>query len=127
MTKITDEASKSDGHSNKGQFRPGRSGNPRGRPKGPLTLRSELEQILKERIGVREGGKQKRISRREALFLKLVEQALHGDLKAASTIIGLLVKLEPKAAEQAAPSETLSDDDNEIVADFLRGHQQVIP
>ena len=43
------------------------------------------------------------------------------------TIIGLLVKLEPKAAEQAAPSETLSDDDNEIVADFLRRHQQVIP
>jgi hypothetical protein len=109
--------------SDRGRFRPGRSGNPRGRPKGSRSLRSELAGILKERIGVREGGKHKRISRQHALLLKLLEQALGGDIRAASTIINNQLKLEPQGPEQAAPDRTLSDDDAEIVADFLRRNQ----
>lgn len=112
-----------DNPSDRGRFKPGCSGNPRGRPKGSRSLRSELAGILKERIGVREGGKHKRISRQHALLLKLLEQALGGDIRAASTIINNVLKLEPQGTEQVAPDRTLSDDDNEIVADFLRRNQ----
>ena len=109
--------------SDRGRFRPGRSGNPRGRPKGPRSIRSELAGILKERIGVREGGKHKRISRQHALLLKLLEKALGGDIRAATTIINNMLKLEPQGPEQAVPEGNLSVDDREIVADFLRRNQ----
>jgi hypothetical protein len=86
-------------------------------------LRSELAEILKGRIAVREAGQPKRISRQQALLLRLLEKALSGDVRAASTIMGIVLKLEPQAPEQAVDNEALSDDDNEIIADFLRRNQ----
>jgi hypothetical protein len=83
-------------------------------------LRCELAGILQERIGVREGGKQKRISRQRALLLRLLEKALSGDIRAASTIMSIVLKLEPKPNEQVIHDEPISDDDTEIIADFLR-------
>jgi hypothetical protein len=123
MAKTTDNSADNNNPSNRGRFQTGQSGNPRGRPRGSRTLRTELAQILKERIGVSEAGKRKRISRQQALLLKLLEKALRGDIRAASTIIGFVLKLEPKTAEQAAPNRALSVDDNEIIADFLRRNQ----
>ena len=107
----------------RGRFKPGRSGNPRGRPKGSRSLRNELAGILKERIAVREGGKHRRISRQHAMLLKLLEKALGGDIRAASTIINNVLKIEPQGPEQAVPEGDLSADDHEIVADFLRRNQ----
>ena len=69
---------------------------------------------------MREAGKQKRISRQQALFLRLLEKALSGDIRAASTIMSIVLKFQPKPNEQAAHDESISDDDNEIVADFFR-------
>ena len=80
-------------------------------------------QILQGRIAVRESGKRKRITRQQAVLLSLLEKALRGDIRAASAILSIMLKLEPQGPEQAAPDGTLSDDDNEIVADFLRRHQ----
>jgi hypothetical protein len=37
--------------------------------------------------------------------------------------MGIVLKLEPQAPEQAVHNEALSDDDNEIIADFLRRNQ----
>jgi hypothetical protein len=101
---------------------PGRSGNPRGRPTGSHTLRTELEQILKQQIAVRESGKRKRLTRRQALLLSLLERALRGDVRAATAVMTIALKLQPNGAEQAAPVD-LSEDDHEIVADFLRRNQ----
>jgi hypothetical protein len=69
---------------------------------------------------VREAGKQKRISRQQALLLRLLEKALSGDVRAASTIMTIMLKLEPKPNEQVVRDDSISDDDHEIVADFLR-------
>ena len=38
------------------RFKPGQSGNPKGRPKGAKGLRTELKEELSERISVTEGG-----------------------------------------------------------------------
>ena len=45
-----------------GRFKPGQSGNPRGRPKGTLNLKTDLQQELAERISVREGDRQLTVS-----------------------------------------------------------------
>ena len=50
----------------------------------------------------------------------IFDEALRGDIRAASTIFGTTIKLGVDAPEQNGPDGALSDDDNEIVADFLR-------
>jgi uncharacterized protein DUF5681 len=124
MSKIPDESGAgSRKPPRKGQFKLGASGNPGGRPKGSRTLRAELMKILKERIAVRESGKRKQITRQEAMLLTLLEKALRGDVRAASMIMNIVLRLEPNESEKAAPDEALAEDDIEIVAAFLRRNQ----
>ena len=101
------------------RFKPGESGNPRGRPKGTRNLGTDLKDILGRRVSIREDGKERRISRQEALLLSLYNKALRGDVRAAIAIINMLSKLAPSSAEPPeAPS--LSENDERILADFLR-------
>ena len=50
------------------QFKPGRSGNPKGRPKGSRNLATDLAAELGEQITVREEGRSRRISKQRALI-----------------------------------------------------------
>jgi hypothetical protein len=54
------------------RFKPGTSGNPRDRPKGTRNLGTDLTDILKRQVSVRENGKERRISRQAAMLLKLL-------------------------------------------------------
>ena len=45
-----------------GQFKRGKSGNPKGRPKGSQKLATDLAAELNEQITVREDGKARRVS-----------------------------------------------------------------
>lgn len=101
------------------QFKPGQSGNPRGRTKGFRNLGTDLTGILGRRISIREDGKERRISRQEALLLSLYNKALHGDVRAATAIITMLAKLAPSST-QAPEAQPLSQADELIIADFLR-------
>ena len=51
----------------KGQFKPGQSGNPRGRPKGSRNIRSYVQRLLDAPILVNENGKTRRMPRGEAI------------------------------------------------------------
>jgi hypothetical protein len=46
-----------------GQFKKGKSGNPRGRPRGSCNLATDLNAELSEQITVREDGRSKRVSK----------------------------------------------------------------
>ena len=78
------------------QFKPGQSGNPKGRPKGSRNLRHAIEQMLTDKITVREGDNVRRVTRLEAVLLKQLTQALKGDLRAiqaayaSASALGLL-------------------------------------
>jgi hypothetical protein len=107
-----------------GQFKPGNSGNPSGRPKGSRNLRTDLTQLMKKKIAVRENGKSRSISRQEAMLLRLYDKALHGDVKAATSIINMIMKLDPTSSSENLIKEATSETDKEIISDFLRRHQQ---
>jgi hypothetical protein len=65
-----------------GQFQKGRSGNPRGRPKGSKDFATLLKAALDEMITVNENGRPSRRSKKEVMTKVLVNKAVKGDLRA---------------------------------------------
>jgi hypothetical protein len=66
------------------QFKPGRSGNPKGRPQGSRNLATDLAAELGEPITVREDGRHRRVSKQRALIKSLMAKSLQGDVRAAA-------------------------------------------
>jgi len=75
------------------QFKKGQSGNPRGRPKGVKNLTTDLKEELSERMILREGNKEKRVSKQRALVKSLTAKAIKGDTRAANALIDLMLRL----------------------------------
>lgn len=73
-----------------GRFKKGKSGNPKGRPKGSTNFLTILEKELNQSIVVNENGKKKTITRMQAMVKRIVAGALQGDLKALMTLFEIL-------------------------------------
>jgi hypothetical protein len=71
------------------RFKPGQSGNAKGRPKGRKKMFALLQDALDKRILIREGDSVRKVSTREAIILALMSKALKGDTKTFATIIAL--------------------------------------
>jgi hypothetical protein len=76
-----------------GQFKRGKSGNPKGRPKGTLKLATDLAAELNEQITVREDGKSRRVSKQRALIKSLMAKALQGDVRANAAVLALCARV----------------------------------
>ena len=71
------------------RFRPGQSGNPKGRPKGVHNFRTDVQATLKAPVKVTREGKRRKLSTQEAALLRLREKALGGDARALDRLLGL--------------------------------------
>ena len=87
------------------RFKPGKSGNPKGRPKGSLNLATDLSAELGEQITVREGGRQHRISKQRALVKSLMAKALQGDVRATTAVLALYARVISEPEEEGRPIE----------------------
>lgn len=104
------------------QFKKGQSGNPNGRPKGAKGLNSIVKQHLLERVAVRTGKGTKRITRIEALVLKLLEAAGNGEHRALVQLMSMYADAVPEVTtEQSALGESsrMTETDEAILAQFL--------
>jgi hypothetical protein len=99
-----------------GQFKPGSSGNPAGRPKGSKNLRTDLEQEMSERIQVTEGGKSITVTKRRAVLKRITNKAMNGETAAARVLFNLMVGLE-QVDVQDQQAEPLEEEDLEILAE----------
>lgn len=72
------------------RFKPGQSGNPAGRPKGVKNFASILRKALNAKVVVAENGRQRRITKLEAMTTQLVNKATQADLNAMRLLTGLL-------------------------------------
>ena len=70
------------------QFKPGASGNPRGRPRrDPVAVSEVIKTTLNAPVQYREHGRTKTATRAELGLKKLVQNAVNGDLKAAAALL----------------------------------------
>ena len=71
------------------RFAKGQSGNPRGRPKGSENAARLARRILDEKIVIRENGKRRTITRREAMLKQLANKGVMGDLRSIREVLNL--------------------------------------
>src|SRR5258707_14914128 len=81
------------------RWKPGTSGNPKGRPKGSANLATDLSAELGEQITVREGGRPRRISKQRALVKSLMAKALQGDVRATTAVLALYARVITETPE----------------------------
>ena len=76
------------------RFTKGQSGNPKGRPKGSQNLASIVAKAGRERVKVTGSNGPRSITKVEAAFIQLANQAASGDLRAIREFTYLLKSLE---------------------------------
>lgn len=105
-----------------GQFKKGKSGNSKGRPKGSKNFLTLLEKELGQSITVNENGKKKTVSRLQAMVMRMVAGALQGDPKALITLVDILRRTGQFA--QAEPAALLPDDYESILDSYVARRQR---
>ena len=103
------------------QFKPGQSGNRKGRRKGQRNAHTILEDTLNQRITIREGNRTRSLTKLDGVFLTMVAGALKGDTKALASLITTMRSfgMIGEVPETADP-QPLTANDDAVIADFLR-------
>ena len=69
------------------QFQKGKSGNPKGRPKGAKSISQILKEMGRQQVRITTNGRARHISKLELVFLQLTNKATAGDLKAIRELL----------------------------------------
>lgn len=97
------------------QFKPGQSGNPRGRPKQSRSLRTYLRKALDEIVEVNEQGRPRKMTKREVIARQTVNQAMKGNLKS----LAVITDYDPVEEELPRQEEPLTEQEWELLAELL--------
>lgn len=100
------------------QFPKGKSGNPRGRPKGAKGLKAELLAAINEPVTITVNGKPKRMRTLSLVLKSLATQAAKGKVSAADKLLKLVIEAFGLDDERPVSKE-LSDTDRLILSQFL--------
>ena len=102
-------------------FQKGRSGNPKGRPKGSKNFATLLTQALDEKIYVTEEGRRRRVTKRELVIKQLVNKSASADLRAIKQLTDIVERVEHRTGTSPAPPEPpqLTATDREVIELFV--------
>ena len=100
------------------RFKPGQSGNPTGRPRGPQTLVSDLREELEEAVTVSDGKTEQTLSRQRSILRSLTAKAIKGDVRATAMVFDLVQRLIG-AGPGAEPEIDDGPDAREILAERI--------
>jgi Family of unknown function (DUF5681) len=111
------------------RWKPGQSGNPKGRPKGAKNIMTCFRQELNRKIDIRTGERVRRVTAREAIAMTITNRALKGDPKLLPVIMAIdrdvsaleahekrkrsIVGMTPQEAMEAYRRSLRGEDDDE--------------
>jgi Family of unknown function (DUF5681) len=103
-------------------FQKGRSGNPKGRPKGSKNFATLLAEALDEKVSLTEDGRRRRVTKRELVIKQLVNKSASADLRAIKQLTDIVQGVERQTgASQAPPSPpTFTAADEEVIAELKK-------
>lgn len=99
------------------QFKPGQSGNPKGRPKKNNNFAEDILEEMSEVITIQENGKLKKITKKRALAKRLVADSLSGKVSAIKILTPILAG-ETKITEDL--EEELTPQDAQILEEYIK-------
>lgn len=95
------------------RFKPGQSGNPKGRPKKTKDFERLLDAELSETLRIVENGETRTLTKRELIIKTLIRDAVKGDARALKMVLPFVSKqrtvegFEPDAEDRAAFMELM--------------------
>jgi len=101
------------------QFKPGESGNPKGRPKGSRPVGAVLQDIMQQKVLVTEGNKTRRLPVLEVIIRRLANDAMRSDPRAIKLLLSLLDRYA-ESPEAALQLHELLAEDKTILTQYLR-------
>jgi Family of unknown function (DUF5681) len=111
------------------RFKPGKSGNPKGRPKNSRNLRTIIQDALTQKVVLRHGQGKRSITKLEGIVLRQVEGALKGNDKAALAALKMAAQVGLLEAPESE-IETVTDfspSENEMMEELLSSRRITKP
>ena len=100
------------------RFKPGQSGNSKGRPKKVKTVDASLQEVLNRKLTVRENGRPRTRTLQEVIIFNLANAAARGDYKAVQLVLALQKQYQ-NSSDTTVDPESLQPDDEAILRDYL--------
>jgi hypothetical protein len=103
------------------RFKPGQSGNAKGRPRGHKNLKTLIRQAMTARISIQEGLSSRQVSKLEGVVLRQLQNALKGDDRSAMAVMKIATQLGLLDDAPDASSETaLTASDERILQELVQ-------
>ena len=99
------------------RFKPGQSGNPKGRKNGAKNEATILQELLQHKVTLTERGKPRKITLREAIYRRIAEDSLKGNIKSATFLFN---RDQMISMGSDAIREGLGDDDKAVLEAYLK-------
>lgn len=100
----------------KTQFKPGQSGNPKGRPRGAKGEDTIFRQVISTKVPMSVRGKVRQVPLLEAVWMRIAGDALKGNSKAAMLLLNRSRSLE----ETTFTTPELDQDDRHVLQSYYR-------
>jgi hypothetical protein len=110
------------------QFKKGRSGNPKGRPRKKPDLYSELTKVLRENVTITVDGQQEKVTVQQALLRRLRDEALRGELWAPKLLQKVVAAL-PESGSESGPvdMQAIGAKFDRLMAESAREKAEAVP
>lgn len=99
------------------RFQKGKSGNPKGRPKGSLSLATLFNRALSEKVTIIENGRKRAVSKLEAALKGLVNRSAQGDGNAIRLLMSMSHLI---GVEDTSQATVLPETDREIMSSLMK-------
>ncbi len=105
-------------HLKKINSKKGKSGNPKGRPKGALNLDTILRREMDSKVQITEGGKQIKITKKASIVKKVTNDAMSGKSNATKLVLDLIKDCEARDEAKALDTGEISKQEKLILENF---------